>query len=184
MDRRRFLQGVTATLSMAALARMRAFATAPADTRKAATGRAGLTPAQWQVIAAVQAHLLPSEPEAPGAKDANALEYLMFMLGETHTDPMERALIRDGVERLERIVRKQGVDTFTRLDAAGRETALRTLEKQPEGRTWIIMLLDYLFEALLADPVYGSNPGGIGWKWLEFHPGYRQPPPDKRFFLL
>ena len=64
------------------------------------------------------------------------------------------------------------------------EIALRELEKTGAGRSWITELLHYLFEALLTDPVYGGNPGGIGWKWLDHTPGFRRPSKDKRFFLL
>jgi gluconate 2-dehydrogenase gamma chain len=41
------------------------------------------------------------------------------------------------------------------------------------------LLLYYIFEALLSDPVYGGNPGGIGWQWLEHQPGFPRPPADK-----
>jgi gluconate 2-dehydrogenase gamma chain len=34
-------------------------------------------------------------------------------------------------------------------------------------------------EALLTDPAYGGNPGGIGWRWLQHVPGYPRPPMDK-----
>ena len=39
------------------------------------------------------------------------------------------------------------------------------------GRAWLSLLLYYIFEALLSDPVYGGNPDGIGWQWLEHQPG-------------
>jgi len=45
-------------------------------------------------------------------------------------------------------------------------------------------VLGYIFEALLVDPVYGGNPNGIGWKWLEHQPGLPRPTADKRYFLL
>jgi len=32
--------------------------------------------------------------------------------------------------------------------------------------------------------VYGGNPDGIGWKWLEHQPGYPTPPADKSWYKL
>ena len=49
---------------------------------------------------------------------------------------------------------------------------------------WLSLLLTYLLEALLADPVYGGNPGGIGWQWLAHQPGFPTPPADKTWYKL
>jgi gluconate 2-dehydrogenase gamma chain len=52
------------------------------------------------------------------------------------------------------------------------------------GRAWLSLLLYYIFEALLSDPVYGGNPGEIGWRWLEHQPGFPRPPADKIYGSL
>ena len=74
--------------------------------------------------------------------------------------------------------------SFTALDASEQETVLRQIEQSKAGRNWLSLLLTYLLEALLADPVYGGNPGGIGWQWLEHQPGFPTPPEDKSWFKL
>jgi gluconate 2-dehydrogenase gamma chain len=61
---------------------------------------------------------------------------------------------------------------------------LREIEQSRAGRNWLSLLLTYLLEALLADPVYGGNPDGIGWTWLEHQPGYPAPPRDKSWYKL
>jgi gluconate 2-dehydrogenase gamma chain len=43
------------------------------------------------------------------------------------------------------------------------------------GENWLSLLLYYLFESLTLDPVYGGNPDGIGWHWLEHQPGFPRP---------
>jgi len=65
-----------------------------------------------------------------------------------------------------------------------REDVLRQIEQSQAGRNWLSLLLTYLPEALLADPVYGGNPDGIGWTWLEHQPGYPTPPADKSWYRL
>ena len=61
---------------------------------------------------------------------------------------------------------------------------MRQIEQSRAGRNWLSLLLTYVLEALLADPVYGGNPDGIGWQWLEHQPGYPRPPADKSWYKL
>ena len=48
----------------------------------------------------------------------------------------------------------------------------------------IFIILTYLLQALLTDPVYGGNPNGVGWKWLHHQPGFPRPPKDETYFKL
>jgi gluconate 2-dehydrogenase gamma chain len=74
--------------------------------------------------------------------------------------------------------------SFLALDDEQQELVLRDIAESDAGENWLSTLLTYLFEALLTDPVYGGNPGGIGWKWLQHVPGFPRPPLDKRYWLL
>ena len=58
---------------------------------------------------------------------------------------------------------------------------LRRIAASPAGENWLSTLILYLMEALLTDPAYGGNPGGIGWRWLRHTPGYPRPTPDKTY---
>lgn len=169
LDRRRFLLAAVGG-SLAALFPLPVAATPKVDT--------------WALIAAVQQQLFPSEAGAPGAADINALAYLQTMLDKPDTDPDERNLILQGASWLEDLALQQENAGFVRLDSAGRERLLERIAASRAGEHWLSTLLLYLFEALLSDPVYGGNPEGIGWRWLEITPGFPRPPPDKRYWLL
>ncbi len=182
MDRRKFLVGTGSVLSTALLGRLEAFAAMPPPSSP--LSGAGIEPAEWNTLGLVQEHLFPSEPQAPGAKDVNALAYLNFVMNWKGTDPVELEILRDGLVALTRIAGERGGGTFDALDGQRREHALRALEASGGGTEWITLVLDYIFEALLADPVYGGNPGGIGWRWLEIQPGYQRPGRDQRYFNL
>ena len=143
----------------------------------------GMSKQQWTVLESVQAHLLPTEPDAPGAVEVNALEYLRLMLGEPGRDLADRIFIKDGVKKLEKLTKEKFGDTFNKLSFQQRETALRSFETE-QGGGWISSMLDYVLEALLTDPVYGGNPDGIGWRWLDHTPGFPRPPANKRYFFL
>lgn len=145
----------------------------------------GLTEKQQAVLAAVQAHMFPSEPGIPGAKEINALAYLNHaVLADTQMDEDEKDFIRNGIGWLEELVKDKFGKSFTDLDATQREQMLRRIEQSRAGENWLATLLLYIFEALLSDPVYGGNPNGIGWRWLEHQPGYPRPPADRIYGKL
>jgi len=138
----------------------------------------------WKTIAAVQQHLFPSTEDSPGARDFQAIVYLHSTIENPAADGEDKAFIINGVGWLNDLTREQDQQAFTALDETDRETVLRQIEQSKAGRNWLSLLLTYLLEALLADPVYGGNPGGIGWQWLEHQPGFPTPPKDKSWYKL
>jgi len=143
-----------------------------------------LSRADWTTIAAVQNHLFPSEPDAPGALELNTTTYLHDYLAHPMTDPVDAVFIRQGVIELEKLAKSETGKQFIDLSNEQREKILRQYEQQRDGRRWLTTILNYLLEALLTDPVYGGNPDGIGWKWLEHRAGQPRPPVNKRYWLL
>lgn len=182
MDRRAFLASTGTLLSVAALARIKAFAAI--EPVSAPLSGAGIEPAGWHTLGLVQEHLLPSEAQVPGAREVNALSYLHFVMGWEGTDPEEQRILRSGLDRLCALAAQTGGGSFEALGTPEREQTLRTLEAKEGGTEWILLVLDYLFEALLADPIYGGNPDEIGWRWLQIEPGHRRPGPDQQYFKL
>ncbi len=151
---------------------------------RATPSAADLPDAVWRTLAAVQSHLFPSETNAPGAAEIGASGYLRATLAVPGFDPAERAAIIQGAEAVERQARARAGQTFAELAESEREAVLRAFETTNAGRRWLAGMLGYLVEALLADPVYGGNPNGIGWRWLAHNPGFPRPPANKRYFLL
>lgn len=140
--------------------------------------------ARWRVLDAVQRHLFPSEPKAPGAQEIKALEYLKFILASDPDETEERRFILRGAGWLEDMAHRLNRSSFLKLDESGRERVLREIEKSEAGSNWLSTILLYLIEALLADPAYGGNPDGVGWRWLAHIPGFPHPPPGKRYMEL
>ncbi len=138
----------------------------------------------WKTLAEVQQHLFPAAQDTPGASDIRAIVYLYNSLENSASDSEERKFIVNGVGWLNELVQEKHQQSFTTLDTMQRETVLREIEQSRAGERWLSLLLTYLIEALLADPVYGGNPDGIGWKWLEHQPGFPTPPVDKTWYRL
>jgi gluconate 2-dehydrogenase gamma chain len=138
----------------------------------------------WKTLNAVQQHLFPAGEDVPGAADIGALRYLRNAMENPDADGEDRIFIVNGVGWLNELTQDKYGQSFAQLDGQRREAALRQIEQSRAGRNWLSLLLTYLLEALLADPVYGGNPHGIGWQWLAHQPGYPTPPPDKVWYRL
>ncbi len=141
----------------------------------------------WRTIALVQNHFFPSEDDAPGAVEINALTYLRNFLSNPSTDPIDIKFILTGTHRLVELLRTKHSNKnimLSDLSIKEREIILREFEQVSEGQRWLLIVLNYVLEACLTDPVYGGNPNGIGWKWLEHRAGDPHPPMNKRYWLL
>lgn len=186
MDRRAFILRSGGTLAAVSTPTLTASAVVnaviPAADLKSAIH--GFTKNDWTTIAAVQNHLFPSEIDVPGSVEINALRYLHDYLSNPRTDRNDIEFILAGVQELQSLCLQNKQKTFVDLSIEQREAILRAFEKQKTGKRWLITILNYIFEALLTDPIYGGNPHGIGWKWLEHRAGEPRPPANKRYWLL
>lgn len=150
-------------------------------------GEADAVPAErdpWQTLAAVYAHMLPGGDGAPAAADIHAVGYLFLALTGPEADAQDARFVVDGVGWLQELAQEDYRRSFAALAEPERERLLRRIETSDAGERWLSLLLTYLLEALLTDPVYGGNTGGVGWRWLEHQPGFPRPPADKRWFRL
>ncbi|VAX09465.1 hypothetical protein MNBD_GAMMA25-2088 [hydrothermal vent metagenome] len=175
MDRRGFIFSMSAAI-LASSSSLMALQTVQAAVKQTPPTIAGLTLAQWDVIALIQTHLLPPEKNSPGATEINALSYFQSVITHPHHNSADKIFLLSGLKEVEARAKKKWQHRFFTLNHSQRETILRDYEKTRDGGSWLIMLMDYLMEALLSDPVYGGNPKGIGWQWLQHTPGFPRPP--------
>jgi len=138
-----------------------------------------LTDAEWATLSAAQARLLPSEPGSPGATDVNAIGFLDALLADPDTDPDEVVRIKEGAARLDRIARRMKAASFAELAPARQDAALSMFHSVEDGPGWFTAMIWFVLQAFFGDPVYGGNPGGIGWAWAGHVPG--APRPKKPF---
>ena len=71
-----------------------------------------------------------------------------------------------------------------KLNTDEKEKVLRQIEGSRAGSRWLSLMMTYLLEALLSDPVYGGNKDQKGWQWLEHIPGFPTPTTDQVYFKL
>lgn len=126
------------------------------------------------LLEAVADRLLPQGGRGPGAKDIHAATYIHRTLDQPWNDPQEAVWVRAQLARLDQQAVTELGKPFASLNATQRDEALRQWQQQ-EGDELLTVLLTYIMEALLGDPVYGGNPNGSAWKWLQHDPGFPLP---------
>lgn len=138
----------------------------------------------WKTLEATLMHLLPSSETGPSAQDINALAYLHQVMTVQPTDQDEKDFIIKGVGWLNGFANSQYKKVFIKLTLSEKELLLRSISQSQAGGNWLNTLISYIFEAMLAPPVYGGNPNGIGWQWLEHQAGFPLPKEGQRYFEL
>ena len=138
----------------------------------------------WYTFAATQQRLFPADGDGPDAKSINAARYLKFVLDAPDMDSADRKFVLDGVDWLNRLAIARYTGVFASCEPAQQVSLLHEISQSRAGERWLSYLVTYVIEALLSDPVYGGNPDGIGWKWLQHIPGFPRPPANKRYFDL
>jgi gluconate 2-dehydrogenase gamma chain len=104
----------------------------------------------------------------------NATGYLDAVLADPDVPPADRETVKAALPRLDEIAREtKGGALFADLDEAGRIAVVERLRHDETGYRTIWLGLMFTVEAMFGDPVYGGNPGGVGWTWM----GYAPPKP-------
>lgn len=178
LERRRFLhESCKATAGVALLPSMTLFTAC--DQTPGTTQAEIVTNEPWATFAAVQEILFPDDGNGPSASDLNATAYLKFVLEAEDTDKTDSDFIQKGIGWLNQLSISKTQTRFVKNNIQKQNELISKIAKSTSGERWLSFLLLYIFEALLTDPVYGSNPNGIGWAWLEHKPGFPSPPADK-----
>ncbi len=135
----------------------------------------------WPTLDAVLEHMLPSEPDSPGAAEIHASDYLRFVVDDPRIDEAGREFILQGSGWLDELAQQKHSLPFPALGFDDKEQLLRQITQTAAGENWVSTLLSYLLEALLTAPAYGGNTDGIGWRWLQYIPGFPLPGPGTRY---
>lgn len=133
-----------------------------------------------KILEAVQMQLFPADGDGPSAAEINGFTYLDWALNDpANVEDGDREFIIKGIGWLQDFSKQSSKITahkpFTQLSGKQQHKLLEQFSKTGKHENWMSLLVYYLLEALLLDPVYGGNPDGIGWKWLEHQPGFPRP---------
>lgn len=181
LNRRAFLKTSTAISLLAGFAACKP--SVPADSgdmpdikRPLLTKGKYFSKQQQIVLDAVQMKLFPADGNGPSARELNAIEYLEWAMSDPkNIDDGDPEFIAKGIAWLNELSDQTQGDAFIQLNSDQQDKVLKQISTSSTGENWLSILLYYLTEALMLDPVYGGNPEGIGWKWLAHQPGFPAP---------
>ena len=129
----------------------------------------------WKSLAAVQNILFPNDGNGPSIEQIHATHYLRHIINSGYIEPETCDLILNGMACLNQISRTLRDVNFSGLTYEQQYTLIGYIVERKLGEKWLAILVDLILEALLADPIHGTNPKGIGWDWLEHQLAFPRP---------
>jgi Fe-S cluster biosynthesis and repair protein YggX len=130
---------------------------------------ASLTP--LQTLGVVQEDLFPQEM----INESNAHAYISLIFKHSRVSADDKQYLRNGCKWLnEEAVSTHG-EVYTELSAKQRQNILEKISKEAWGESWMKIVMMYILEATLGDPIYGINKNESGWKWLAHESGLPRP---------
>jgi gluconate 2-dehydrogenase gamma chain len=131
-----------------------------------------LSSAQATELDAIAACIVPTT-DTPGAREAGSIYFMDTLLGGRRPDLL--APIETGLADLSARVQaaSAGADRFSDLDEETQIAVLTDLEDSDFFYTVRLLTL----AGMLADPSYGGNIDGVGWKLIGFDGHFASTPP-------
>ncbi len=138
---------------------------------------------QTLILKPLLLELFPADNNGPSAEDINAFDYISWALSdEKNNADGDEAFIKKALNTLNQQCLTQYKNPFYRLNEQQKQQSIALFTQNKIGENSVSLLIYYIAEALLLDPIYGGNTQQAGWHWLEHQAGY--PRPDKQVNYL
>jgi len=130
---------------------------------------------QLEIVTVVQNILFSKDEQGPGANDFNADKYLLWVLQDERLDPSENEYLINGISWIDESAEETYQKSFLKLSKKEQVLLVQKVAQSSWGESWLSMLLTFILEAMISDPIYGFNTDGVGWKWLKHQVGVPRP---------
>jgi len=124
-----------------------------------------------KTIEVVQNDLFPKAKEL----HIDTASYISIILHHSRITKEDKTFLKNGVKWLNEEAVSLYKKTYISLSKTQREATLQSIATTEWGSAWIEVMMHYIFEAMLGDPIYGGNNREAGWKWLNFEGGKPRP---------
>ena len=117
----------------------------------------------------------------PKAKALNieTANYITLILKSRYVSDEDKLFLKNGTKWLNETSVEMYKNIYTKLTYIERQNVLKEISQTKWGDSWLYNMMNYIFEAMLGDPIYGGNNKEAGWKWLAFEGG--KPRPTKAY---
>jgi len=115
------------------------------------------------------------EIHPPKVVELNSIAYFAGVLADERIMKSSREYLVKGFTWLDETAIELYTKKYIHLQYSQRQKVLEHINALEWGDDWLYRIMSYYFESMLCSPVYGANINKVGWKWLEYEPGFPQP---------
>jgi hypothetical protein len=126
-------------------------------------------------LSQLQDDLFPEQKYIPNKKQINAKAYLILILNHPRVLQSDKDFLLNSAKLLNEKSEKLYDKLYNFLNYNQRQKLLKDIATTSWGESFIADNLKFIFEAMLGDPIYGSNKDESGWRWLEHKAGLPRP---------
>jgi len=144
-------------------------------------GNEYLTGDQIKILKSILLKLFPNDGNGPSAEDLHSYEYILWVLQDPGANAENNSYVIEGIDWANEASQELFHTKYNDLDSNQQDRFIAGFIEIDYGKDWCSILITLILESLLLDPVYGGNPDGIGWKWLNHTPGFPGPTEQLRY---
>ena len=130
----------------------------------------------YQSISQVLEQLFPPNIAMPSVHSYNVIGFFKALMRDPRVKSETKMILQDGVKWLNQTSQNNYMKNFIELTHSQKQELLKKISLKQWGDIWLWNLMNFTFEAMFSDPVYGANINQIGWKWLKYESGLPRPP--------
>lgn len=139
------------------------------------------TAKQESMLKAAMEILFPNDGNGPGCADIHAFEYITWVQTDEGAFEKNKSILTEGIGELDSLSKKIIEKEFAQGNADEQSQIIATFIETENGNEWCSVVITYILEALLLDPIYGANTHEAGWKWLQHTPGLPRASQETRY---
>lgn len=143
-----------------------------------------LTDRQNSILEFTLNYIWPNDGNGPGIESANVMHFFLWVLSDKNFDPEIKQYLYNGMTWVDETATENYYRHFEKLKRNEKEELFAKITETDWGDGWISKIINFIFEALFSDPIYGSNPDNISYKWLQHNPGFPRPEDKNKYESL
>lgn len=136
---------------------------------------------QVRILKSVLAILFPDDGNGPSVQHLNTYEYILWVLRDPGANQDFNSYLIDGITWADEQAMEHSKSHFWELNEKEQARAVSYYVETSYGKEWCSILLTFVVESLLLDPIYGGNQNEAGWKWLNHTTGLPRPNEATRY---
>ena len=134
-----------------------------------------LTALQAEIIQRIQEVLFPDDGNGPSINDIKAYEHFLWVLSDKRKPKSSIEYYVNGIDWSEETAQENYAKSFSELNDKEVENLVAIIADESWGKSWLSIIITFIFEALALDPIYNINTDKSGWEWLGQFEGTPRP---------